>query len=309
MKRILVTGGAGFIGAHLVDRLVASGHQVRVLDRIPVDVRPAWLASPQIDYLMGDFSDHSFLDAALKDVDVVYHLVSTTIPATSNIDPVFDVQSNLVGTLSLLQIALAAGVKKIIFVSSGGTVYGKPKSLPIKETDPTDPICSYGITKLAIEKYLAMFSELHGLDFLVFRLANPFGERQRPGAQGVIAAFMQRVADGKPIEIWGDGSVVRDYIYIRDVIDVLVSGISYDGKSHVFNLGSGLGRSLNEIIDALRAVTGRAVESTYKSGRPLDVPKSVLDISLIKQEFGWQPSLDFQGDLSKTWDWFSRKIP
>lgn len=308
MKRILVTGGAGFIGAHLVDRLVASGHQVRVLDRVPVDVRPAWLASPQIDYLMGDFSDHSFLDAALKDVDVVYHLVSTTIPATSNIDPVFDVQSNLVGTLSLLQIALAAEVKKIIFVSSGGTVYGKPKSLPIKETDPTDPICSYGITKLAIEKYLAMFRELHGLDFLVFRLANPFGERQRPGAQGVIAAFMQRVSEGKPIEIWGDGSVVRDYIYIRDVIDVLVSGISYDGKSHVFNLGSGLGRSLNEIIDALRAVTGRLVESTYKSGRPLDVPKSVLDISLVKREFGWEPSLDFRGDLGKTWDWFSRKI-
>jgi len=161
MKRILVTGGAGFIGAHLVDRLVKSGHTVRVLDRVPVDIRPAWLKSAQIDYMLGDFSDHSLIDAALKDIDVVYHLVSTTIPASSNIDPIFDVQSNLVGTLSLLQIALKSGVKKVIFVSSGGTVYGKPKSLPIRETDPTDPICSYGITKLAIEKYLAMFKELH----------------------------------------------------------------------------------------------------------------------------------------------------
>ncbi|MDR3482671.1 MAG: NAD-dependent epimerase/dehydratase family protein [Burkholderiaceae bacterium] len=307
MKRILVTGGAGFIGAHLVDRLVKSGHTVRVLDRVPVDIRPAWLKSAQIDYMLGDFSDHSLIDAALKDIDVVYHLVSTTIPASSNIDPIFDVQSNLVGTLSLLQIALKSGVKKVIFVSSGGTVYGKPKSLPIRETDPTDPICSYGITKLAIEKYLAMFKELHGLDFVVFRLANPFGERQRPGAQGAIAAFMHKVAEGKPIEIWGDGSVVRDYIYINDVIDAMVAGIDYNGAAHIFNLGSGQGRSLNEIIDTLRAVSGKPIECIYQSARALDVPKSVLDISLVKQEFNWQPSSDFAADLRRTWEWFSSK--
>jgi UDP-glucose 4-epimerase len=304
MKRILVTGGAGFIGAHLVDSLIASGYKVRVLDRIPVEIRPTWRESAQIEYLMGDFSDHSLIDAALKDIDIVYHLVSTTIPATSNIDPIFDVQSNLIGTLSLLRTALQAGVKKVIFVSSGGTVYGKPRSLPIKETDPTDPICSYGITKLAIEKYLHMFNELHGLEFLVFRLANPFGERQRPGAQGVIAAFIQKLVNGQAIEIWGDGSVVRDYIYIRDVVDILVRGISYNGASHIFNLGSGQGRSLNEIIDVLRSVTGRTVDCSFKEGRPLDVPKSILDISLVKQEFGWQPSNDFAGDISKTWNWF-----
>jgi UDP-glucose 4-epimerase len=306
MKRILVTGGAGFIGAHLVDQLIVSGYQVRVLDRIPVEIRPAWMDSVQVEYLMGDFSDHSLIDVALKDIDIIYHLVSTTIPATSNIDPIFDVQSNLIGTLSLLQMALRAGVKKVIFVSSGGTVYGKPKSLPIKETNPTDPICSYGITKLAIEKYLHMFNELHGLEYLVFRLANPFGERQRPGAQGAIAAFIQKLITGQPIEIWGDGSVVRDYIYIRDVVDVLVRGASYNGGSHVFNLGSGQGRSLNEIIDTLRKVTGNPVECTFKNARPLDVPKSVLDIALIKQEFDWQPSLDFPGDLLKTWNWFSQ---
>jgi len=307
MKRILVTGGAGFIGVHLVDRLVAAGHQVRVLDRIPVEVNRAWLDNKQIDYMMGDFSDHSLIDDALKDIDVVYHLVSTTIPATSNIDPIFDVQSNLIGTLHLLQIALRAGVKKVIFVSSGGTVYGKPRSIPIKESDPTDPICSYGITKLAIEKYLHMFNALHGLEFLVFRLANPFGEKQRPGAQGAIAAFIQKVASGQPIEIWGDGSVVRDYIYIHDVIDVLERGINYDGKSQIFNLGSGQGRSLNEIVETLRAVSNRPVECVYKSARSLDVPTSILDISTIKREFNWQPSPDFAGDLRKTWAWFNQK--
>jgi UDP-glucose 4-epimerase len=307
MKRILVTGGAGFIGAHLVDSLIAAGYKVRVLDRTPVEIRPTWLESAQIEYMMGDFSDHSLIDAALKDIDLIYHLVSTTIPATSNIDPVFDVQSNLIGTLSLLQSALQAGVKKVIFVSSGGTVYGKPKSLPIREIDPTDPICSYGITKLAIEKYLHMFHELHGLEFLVFRLANPFGEKQRPGAQGVIAAFIHKLANSQPIEIWGDGTVVRDYIYIRDVVDVLVRGISYSGTSHIFNLGGGQGRSLNEIIETLRAVTGRTIDCNYKSARPLDVPKSVLDIGLVKQEFNWHPSHDFPGDIRKTWEWFNSK--
>jgi len=305
MKRILVTGGAGFIGGHLVDRLVASGYKVRVLDRIPMEIRQDWLKSAQIEYLMGDFSDNSLMDIALKEIDVVYHLVSTTIPATSNLDPIFDVQSNLIGTLKLLQTSMRAGVRKVIFVSSGGTIYGKHKLLTIKETDPTDPICSYGITKLAIEKYLALFNELHGLEFLVFRAANPFGERQRPSAQGVIVAFMQRVAEGRPIEIWGDGTVVRDYIYICDVIDAMVTGINYCGNFHVFNLGSGQGRTLNEIVDALRDVTGKTVDCLFKESRPLDVPRSVLDIGLAKQEFGWQPSHDFQEGLRKTWDWIS----
>jgi UDP-glucose 4-epimerase len=308
MKRVLVTGGAGFIGAHLVDSLIGKGYRVRVLDRIPVDLHTSWQTSGQIEYLMGDFSDHSLIDVAMKDVDIVYHLVSTTIPASSNIDPIFDVQSNLIGSLSLLDLALKAGVKKVIFVSSGGTVYGKPKTLPIKENDATDPICSYGITKLAIEKYLHLYQELHGLEFMVLRLANPFGEGQRPGAQGAIAAFMHKIVTEQAIEIWGDGSVVRDYIYIHDVIDVLVRGIEYSGKERVFNLGSGEGRSLNDIIKTLETVSGRPVERVYKTGRALDVPKSVLDISLIKRELNWQPSQDFAGDIGKTWNWFQQKF-
>jgi UDP-glucose 4-epimerase len=306
MKRVLVIGGAGFMGSHLVDRLVAGGNPVRVLDRVPVDLRPRWQGAAMVENLAGDFVDLSAIDAAVREIDVAYHLVSTTIPATSNVDPAFDVQSNLIGTLSFLKSALAAGVKKIIFVSSGGTVYGNARSQPIRETDPTDPICSYGITKLAIEKYLALFEFLHGLRFVAFRVSNAFGEKQRPGPQGVIAAFMQKAAKGLPLEIWGDGSVVRDYVYVHDVVDALIRGAEYEGPCRVFNVGSGAGRSVNEVVEALRGVTGRPIECIHEASRPVDVPKSVLDISLIRQELAWSPRTDFSTGLARTWDWFQK---
>ena len=304
VKRILVIGGAGFIGSHLVDRLIAEGHQVRVLDRMPANLRPAWMGSAQVEYLAGDFVDHSAIDVAVRGVDIAFHLASTTIPATSNADPIFDVQTNLTGTLGFLRAAVEAGIGQVVFISSGGTVYGKPVSLPIKETHPTDPICSYGITKLAIEKYLAMFELLRGMGCIIFRVANLYGERQRPGAQGAIAAFMHKALKGLPIEIWGDGSVVRDYIHIQDVIDALVRGLEYRGNYRVFNVGSGEWRSLNEVIEGLRKVTGRPIACHYKASRPLDVPKNVLDISLAKQELCWNPNVGFSDGLERTWEWF-----
>ncbi|OFW02687.1 MAG: hypothetical protein A3G20_05360 [Acidobacteria bacterium RIFCSPLOWO2_12_FULL_59_11] len=304
VKRILVIGGAGFVGSHLVDRLIAQGNQVRVLDRMPLDLRPAWMGSAQVEYLAGDFVDHSAIDVAVRGVDIAFHLASTTIPATSNVDPIFDVQTNLTGTLGFLKAAVQAGIGRVVFISSGGTVYGRPVLLPIKETHATDPICSYGITKLAIEKYLAMFELLHGMGCIIFRVANLYGERQRPGAQGAIAAFMHKVLKGLPIEIWGDGSVVRDYVHIQDLIDVLVSGLEYRGDYRVFNVGSGEGRSLNEVIEALRTVTGRPIECHYKEARSLDVPKNVLDIGLAKKELRWNPNVGFSDGLARTWKWF-----
>ena len=294
------------MGAHLVDRLVADGDRVRVLDRVPIDLRLRWQGAATVEDLAGDFVDLSAIDAAVKEIDVAYHLVSTTIPATSNVDPVFDVQSNLIGTLSFLKSAHAAGVKKVIFVSSGGTVYGNAPLQPIKETDPTNPICSYGITKLAIEKYLALYEYLHGLRFTAFRVSNAFGEKQRPGPQGVISAFMQKALKGVPLEVWGDGSVVRDYVYVHDVVDALVRGSEYEGPCRIFNVGSGTGRSLNEVVEALRLITGEPIECIYKASRPVDVPRSVLDISLIKQELAWLPRVNFSTALAKTWDWFQK---
>jgi UDP-glucose 4-epimerase len=216
----------------------------------------------------------------------------------------FDVQSNLIGTINFLKAAVAARVRKVLFVSSGGTVYGIPSGLPIKETAPTDPICSHGIAKLAIEKYLGLFELLHGLGFLIFRLSNPFGERQRPGAQGAIAAFMDKALRAEPIEVWGDGSVVRDYIYIEDAIDALVEGLGYSGEQRLFNVGSGVGRSLNEVLGILETVSGRRILRKYLPSRAIDPPANVLDIGRIKSEIGWSPRIPFADGIDRTWKWY-----
>ncbi|MEO6081351.1 MAG: NAD-dependent epimerase/dehydratase family protein [Steroidobacteraceae bacterium] len=306
--RVLVIGGAGFIGSHLVDRLLTDGHFVRVLDRSPPELHPYWIKTGQLQYVLGEFVDQFSMGEAVKDIHVAFHLVSTTIPATSIADMAFDVQSNLIGTLNFLKAAVDARIRRVLFVSSGGTVYGKTVVSPIKESAPTEPICSYGITKLAVEKYLCLFELLHGLPFIAFRLSNPFGEGQRPGAQGAIAAFVNRMLRGEPIEIWGDGSVVRDYIYIENAIDALVKGMEYAGSHRIFNLGSGEGRSLNELLEALEHVAGRKAKRNYVSSRAIDTPTNVLDIDLIRKEMGWVPRVTFEEGLARTWEWYREAL-
>jgi len=237
---------------------------------------------------------------ALQDCDLVFHLVSTTIPKTSNEDLVYDLETNVSATIRMLQESVKYSAQKIIFISSGGTVYGIPEVVPIPETHRTEPICGYGIGKLAIEKYLALFKHHFGLNYLVFRLSNPYGQYQNPDSdQGVIKVFLSRVLSGKPLEIWGDGSVTRDYIYIDDAVDAMVSMLEYNGDKGVFNLGSGKGQSLNEIIGMIRNLTDLPVEVKYLPGRPIDVPSNVLDISRIKAETGWKPETSLPDGISK----------
>jgi len=307
--RVLVLGGAGFIGSHLVDRLLGHGHFVRILDRSPPELHPDWVTAGRVEYVLGDFADHFSVATAVKDIDIAFHAVSTTIPATSNVDMAFDVQTNLIGTINFLRAAVAARIRKVLFVSSGGTVYGVPTTVPIKETAPTEPMCSYGITKLATEKYLGLFEMLHGLEFLVFRLSNPFGERQRAGAQGAIAAFIDKMLRGESLEIWGDGSVVRDYIYIGNAIDALVEGMNYSGEQRVFNVGSGVGHSLNDVLEILERVSGRQVPRNYSPSRAIDVPRNILDIGLIKNEIGWMPRIAFADGIDRTWKWYRERRP
>jgi len=190
---------------------------------------------------------------------------------------------------------------KLVFVSSGGTVYGRPQQTPIPETHPTEPTCSYGIVKLAIEKYLALYQMLHGLDYRVLRLANPYGPGQEANrAQGVIGTFLSRVVHDEAIEVWGDGSVVRDYLYIGDTVAAMLLAAEYAGAERIFNIGSGEGHSVREIIAAVEQATGKKAKASYTAARKFDVPVSVLDISRAQNELGWRPAVNLDEGLYLT---------
>jgi UDP-glucose 4-epimerase len=306
--KCLILGGAGFIGSHLTDALLRLGHRIRVFDRLNVDTSNLIDALPHIELFRGDFVNESDMSRALQDIDLVVHLVSTTLPKTSNDNPVYDVESNVVGTLKLLNLSRQHGVKKIIFLSSGGTVYGSSAKCPITETEATDPDCSYGITKLAIEKFLHLFHHLHDLNYVVLRVANPFGERQNPSiGQGVVAAFLWKFLQDEPISIWGDGTNTRDYFYINDLVLAILAAIERETPSKIYNIGSGVPRSLNELLSIMQTVTGRKPIIQYSRARKMDVPVNFLDISRAQKELNWHPQVSLEVGINRTWAWLQRR--
>ncbi len=300
----VVLGGAGFLGSHLTEALVARGERVRVFDLQNADLVNLDEVPGDWEFLGGDFINTDDIREAVEGATTVYHLVSTTIPATSSRNPVYDVETNLVPTLHLLEAARAAGVRRIVFFSSGGTVYGRPQRLPIAEDHPTEPQVSYGVIKLAIEKYLEIYRRRHGLSYRVLRLANPYGPRQDPdGAQGAAAVFLGRAHAGEPIEIWGDGSVVRDYLYVGDAVKGILAAVSDAADDGIYNLGSGRGVSLNDLVAMIREVAGREVPVDYRPGRSFDVQENVLDIGKARAALGWEPGTGLREGLDLTWRW------
>lgn len=288
----VIFGGGGFIGSAIADRLLMDGHTLRIFERPRVEPYRAFAEHERVEWLTGDFLSVHDVSNAVDGADVVLHLVSTTLPKSSNDDPIYDVQSNLVATLQMLNTMVALNVRKIIFISSGGTVYGTPVYLPIDEMHPTEPRVSYGITKLAIEKYLLLYERMHDIKATILRVANPFGKRQRvETAQGAVGVFLHRALKGLPIEIWGDGSITRDYIYIGDVAEAFARAVNYSGAKSIFNISSGVGTSLNDLAALIEEILGHSIERRYLPGRHFDVPVSVLSNDLAHRETGWAPKV------------------
>jgi len=299
-----VLGGGGFLGVNLCHRLAAAGGRVRAFGRRCLF--PQALAG--VDWYQGDFSDNAALAAAIESYEVVFHLVHATTPHSANLDMAADLQQNVASSIALLDISRNLGVKRVVFVSSGGVVYGRAAQIPTPEDAPTEPITAYGISKLAIEKYLALYQHLHGLDFRVLRVANPYGPFQvTTKNQGIVAALIAHALAGEPSEIWGDGSVVRDYIFIDDVVDALEAAAADRSGARVFNIGSGRGRSVREIIAALEAQLGRKLEIKWKPGRPIDVPTSILSIDRAGKLLGWTPKTSFEQGLEQTIAWWQER--
>ena len=301
-------GGGGFIGSAVCDALLIEGYQVRVFERPRVPPYRFFAEDERVEWIVGDSLSAADIDAALNGVDLVIHLVSTTLPKGSNQDAIFDVQTNVVGTLQLLNAMVRRSVSRIVFISSGGTVYGPPRCIPVPEDHATEPTVSYGVTKLAIEKYLSIYSAEYGLQSTVLRVANPYGARQRvETAQGAVGVFVAKALRNEVIEVWGNGSVIRDYIHVRDVAAAFCAAVMYPSSGHrVFNVGSGQGKSLLELITAVQRYTSQLISVEFLPPRLFDIPVNVLDISKANQQLFWQPAVSFESGIEETVRWYDR---
>lgn len=310
MSQALVVGGNGFIGTHLVQKLVDTGWDVTILHKYE---QPRYSKMPQaVRFLRGDLTQESLLAEAVAGQNVVFHLLWTTtaIHEVANRDPAADVQANLVPTIHLIEACREAEVGRLVFTSSGGTVYGRTLTAPISEDHPNNPMNAYGVSKLAVEKYLQMFHHLHGLDFAIFRPSVPYGPQQNPLArQGAVAVFLYRVAKGLPLTIWGDGSVTRDYFYISDLIDALILGGTQPlADQRIFNLGGSEEVSLKQLIAQVEETTGRKAKVDYQPARDFDAPRVLLDTTRARTVLGWQPKVLMKDGLAKTWEWMQATI-
>lgn len=303
----LVLGGGGFIGRALIAGLQREGAQVSGFGR-PGLFRDTLADVPWIN---GDFLDRVALARAVEGSEIVFHLLGGSTPESSNADPLSDLTAGAGGTLTLLEICRAEGVRKVVFASSGGTVYGIPETVPIIETAPTNPISAYGVSKLAVEKYLYLYRFLHDIDHVILRISNPFGPFQSPWRrQGLIASTVFKLISNAEVEVWGDGSVMRDYIFVDDLVDMILRAAVYGGPVKIFNAGSGVGMTVNDVISGVASVLGiEDVRKVYKPARPADVPINVLDIGRARSELNWQPRTSWEDAIQATAAWMRAYPP
>lgn len=304
--RVLLTGGNGFIGSHVVEALRAAGHHVVVLD---IGEQRPDLDWSGVTYVRGSFLDEAALDGVLAGVDCVVHAASTSVPPISMRDPVGDVEQNLVGTLRVVLGMVRHGVRRIVYMSSGGTVYGVSGSALVDEDHPCHPISGYGVVKLACEHYLRVFSNVHGFSFLALRASNPYGPRQAAsGVQGLVGTAIHRLRQGMPIDVRGDGSAVRDYVYIGDLAMAVAAAVTSPACG-AMNVGSGVGLSVREVIEAVAGAMGVAAEMNFEPASPSDVPRIVLDCSKASTGLSWTATTSFDAGIRATLAHAATKSP
>ena len=314
--RTLVTGGAGFIGSALVDRLVQGGHEVVVADDLStgkVENLADALTSGRVHLAQVDVSGPDLAGVVAEArPEVVYHLAAQIDVRRSVAEPVLDARVNVLGTIQAARAALEAGCRRLLFASSGGTVYGEPdpSELPIDESYPPRVTNPYGVSKRAAEDYLDSLASLHGLEPVSLRLGNIYGPRQDPhGEAGVVAIFCDRLLSDQPVTVFGDGRQTRDYLFVDDAVDAFVAAGGAEGAAGAkLNIGTGTQTSVLELYDALRTVTGFGPEPTFVPPRTGELQAIALDCARAEQVLGWRPRLDLKGGLERTWEWAFQEV-
>lgn len=311
MKTCLVTGGAGFIGSHIADRLIEEGYRVIIIDNESTGLREN--VNPKAIYLRGDITRLNDLAKAFSyGIDVVFHIAGQASTIWSFYDPIDDLNVNVIGTINVLKMCLKYRVTRLIYASSM-TVYGHPTKIPTPETEPCKPISYYGITKYAAERYLHATASRIDLDFdfhvTSFRMFNVYGERQnlKNPYQGVVSIFIANVLNGEPITIYGDGEQSRDFVHIQDVVEAWMAAIDNEATyGEVFNLGTGRRRSINELVDVILATFGYSRSSYpvhYAPARPGDQRHMAADMTKAFRILKWQPRISFEEGIARTIHW------
>ena len=305
---ILVTGGAGFIGSHLVRHLLAKGENVTALDNLSTGLAenlPSEAKLVEMDILDADLPKV----VAAGAFDAIVHLAAQTMVDTSIKDPLLDTRENLLGTVHVLEAARAANVKRVIFASTAA-VYGdvKEDDLPMREAQPTLPLSFYGLSKLSVEKYLEMYEKLYGMEYVVLRFANVYGERQGDGGEGgVISIFAKAVAEGRDITIYGDGEQTRDFVYAGDIAEGILAALRTEEVNAAYNLSTQTETSLRELVSLLAEIRGREIVPKYGAEREGDIYKSMLSNSRARRGLDWQPATTLAEGLRRTYEYFCGK--
>lgn len=305
--KCLVLGGDGFIGSHLVENLLTRKLNIRVFEKSENHrLKNLNHVRKKIDLFFGDFRKKSDLSNAAKGIDFVFHFISLSTPASTADKAKKDIQDNLINTINLLDACVKNKVKKIIFPSSGGSIYGTPKNGYAQEKSPLAPITPYSINKLCIEKYLSYYKRYYNLDYVIYRISNAYGERQpTEGIQGIIPIIIKKALNNETVDLYGN--TTRDYIYIKDVACFMGNNFDKDHKYAVYNLGSGEGISLFRLVRLIEKISGIPIKVNKLKRRKFDIEKIILDVSRIKNEFAFKTKIGIEEGIKKTFYYIKDK--
>lgn len=304
--RIIVTGGAGFIGSWVSETYINEGHDVLIIDNLYTGIKENIPDGAQ--FFECDIRDKENTEKVFRQFkpDIVNHHASQINVRDSLERPDFDAHINIIGSINILELSVKYNVKRVIFSSTGGAIYGEPESVPVDEQSNQSPICPYGVSKLSVENYIKYYNRIYNLEYVILRYSNVYGERQNPhGEAGVVAIFCTNIINNKPCIIFGSGEQTRDYVHVLDVSDANL--LSLKSSTGIYNIGTSVETSVNDIVEILKKVTSHDFEIINESEKVGEVERISLNNSLAKKELGWEPKYNFDTGLEQTWNWFKNR--